>query len=1407
MAENGRLAFGTSLSNEELKRSGEEAKGVFRDISKTASAEGAKIDSSFRKIGAAIGGYFSARAAADFARQIVNVRKDIESLEVSFKTLLGDEQKAVKLMADIREFAASTPMQMNDLAAGAQTLLGFNIEAEKVMPILKSLGDISMGDSQKFSSLTLAFAQMSSTGKLMGQDLLQMINAGFNPLVQIAEKTGKSMATLKDEMSAGKISVEMVTQAFMDATSEGGKFNGMLEKQSHGINGSLSNLQGAISDMMNEIGEKQNGVIVDSVKILQKLVQNYEAIGKVVGTLVAAYGSYKAAVIAYNAVVAVSTSLTKGYTIAQQIEYVWLLLVEKAQKLLNKTMLSNPYILCATAILTLVAGMIQYSRAAKNARTEQQKLNDMLQEGAERKKELGEKTNELVETVADESKSDMQRSQAYKELQSIYPAYLKNVSQEAFLREKIEGFKKDAPNIIDEDEIRQMKEVQKYLPMLIQYLEYMDSMEKGYSGAGGLKYLNEFNSLKNEMGDAFDESFFYDIVEKFKESGFESAEEYAKAVIQGIKQREQELKEARYEKLTIEQKVAVTENSIAMAKMQIANLKRDVESNPFNMQLKINLKQAEDALAELEKRLERLQKEQDGTSKKTLDDIKKEISKAQAELNKARAAFRKDASEANKNRVANAESSLDNAKKDYKTATGKDYDQAVKAWQDGHKKEKEQRKKNEKEAKEELQEYSKWLVSNAKQTAFDRRQAEIDGMKDGLSKTLAQIELDYNKQISAVSSKEEEMIERLRELKEKEWAAANPTEDKENNPYSLKNSKLSAADLTDDQRKQIEDYGTIALEERRRKEKEALDGSIADIETYRQKRQRILEEYKRREEELYNKGTVTYDESGNITGGTLREGISQGNLDELNRQKDEALNELDNEIASRSATFNNWLNSISGLTVRQLRTMLEAAKKALKQLESDPSADPKKLAEARAIVQKLSDEIKNADLTPTEEALEEWSRYCDAVGEAGEALKNLGDTMEGTAGDIISRLGTMFSYTSKAINGIIDMTQKSMQSVEDVSKATSKALQAASSAVAILAIIQAIYTVVNELKNLLDEYGNTDSGIGKFFSDFLHFLTDSETMLENLALVAAGLGPEGTVLGVLLSKNTNSKRQEHKKLIEDLIDDYDNVGKEVDKLGKQSQKTFGESNAEIQRQQIELKKAQIELLNTAIAEEQAQKKPDEDKINEWQDAIDNLESEIGDLGEAAVDAIFGQDISSAIENFANAMTDAWSQGTDGAVSAKDVVRKQMRMMVQEAIKDAIEAGGAMARIREKLAEFFDDGVFTPEEQAEIEQMAEDLQRQIDEQFGWATRLFEDSDREGSRKGIATASQESVDELNGRMTAVQGHTFSINENTMIIRDNVTAILGVVMRIERNTEALSTIMRTINDIQTQGVRIRR
>ena len=168
--------------------------GEFGRLGTAAEDAGGRVDSAMRAMGKAVGSYFAANKILEFSQAIVKTRAEIESYEVSFRTLLGNEQLSKKFFGEIREFAAQTPLYLNSLASGAQMMLGFNVEAEKVIPTLRQIGDISMGDAQRFQSLTLAFSQMTAAGRLMGQDLLQMVNAGFNPLSEISRKTGKSIS-------------------------------------------------------------------------------------------------------------------------------------------------------------------------------------------------------------------------------------------------------------------------------------------------------------------------------------------------------------------------------------------------------------------------------------------------------------------------------------------------------------------------------------------------------------------------------------------------------------------------------------------------------------------------------------------------------------------------------------------------------------------------------------------------------------------------------------------------------------------------------------------------------------------------------------------------------------------------------------------------------------------------------------------------------------------------------------------------------------------------------------------------------------------------------------------------------------------------------------------------------------
>lgn len=242
----GSLKFDTLLDVSGIKSGVEKAKSSFSKLT------------SFAKTGiqattAAIGGLSTALTAGIGLG--VKYDASMQTYISNFETMLGSSEKAAKHVAELKEFANKTPFEMTDLASASKTLLSFGTDVTNVMPDLKMLGDVSLGNKDKFNSLALVFGQVSSQGKMMGQDLLQCINAGFNPLQVISEHTGESMASLKDRMSKGEIGIDDFTQALEWATSEGGKFCGGMEKASKTFDGMASTMKDEAMSLVGEVVE------------------------------------------------------------------------------------------------------------------------------------------------------------------------------------------------------------------------------------------------------------------------------------------------------------------------------------------------------------------------------------------------------------------------------------------------------------------------------------------------------------------------------------------------------------------------------------------------------------------------------------------------------------------------------------------------------------------------------------------------------------------------------------------------------------------------------------------------------------------------------------------------------------------------------------------------------------------------------------------------------------------------------------------------------------------------------------------------------------------------------------------------------------------------------------------------
>ena len=411
-----------------------------QNIAQSNAESASGIDSlndKFQSLAATVGIGFGLNELKGFASEVINVRTQMESYEVSLEAMLSSKEKADAMLGTFREMAATTPLTLGALAGGAKTMLGFGLASESIVPHLKAIGDISGGNAEKFNSLVLVFSQMSSLGKLVGQDLIQMINAGFNPLEEISRKTGKSIGVLKEEMSKGAISSKMVQDAFISVTQEGGRFNGMLEKQGQGLMGLQAQFQGAWETMLNNIGQGQEGVIQNGYKLAIDLVKNYEKVGQVLAGIAIAVGAYKAALIACNVVESVSLSIKAAHTLALRAQALGLsgvttrtVLARNAMASFNATLLANPYVLIASLVAGLAVAIYALATADSEAERAQKAFNETIKEQADALEEADGKAQQLVSTIRNSNSTNYQRQKAFEDLIKIYPSLIGKINAE-----------------------------------------------------------------------------------------------------------------------------------------------------------------------------------------------------------------------------------------------------------------------------------------------------------------------------------------------------------------------------------------------------------------------------------------------------------------------------------------------------------------------------------------------------------------------------------------------------------------------------------------------------------------------------------------------------------------------------------------------------------------------------------------------------------------------------------------------------------------------------------------------------------------------------------------------------------------------------------------------------------------
>lgn len=395
-------------------------KGV-RQTQQVVEQSGQGIEQMFTGIKSAAVSALGAFSAQQFASKVMQVRGQFQQLEVAFETMLGSAEKANSLMGQLVKTAAVTPFDLQGVANGAKQLLAYGIQADDVNETLVRLGDIAAGLSMPLNDLVYLYGTTMVQGRMFTMDLRQFQGRGIPIADELAKQFGVAKEKVGELVTAGKVGADAVKQAIISMTTEGGKFAGLMEKQSHTITGQISDIEDAIDNMFNAIGQKSEGVINTGLSSVSYLVKNWEKIGKVVLEVAVAYGSYKAALLAvfvahkvqaiYGAVTAF-LSLAKGVNTAKD-----------AMLLFNLVSKANPIGLIVSVITSAAAAFYLFGKNTDAAAKAQESLNKIVEKAAEKAAE--EKTNiDLLVAAAKNDKLSMEeRKNAVNKLNEIIPKY------------------------------------------------------------------------------------------------------------------------------------------------------------------------------------------------------------------------------------------------------------------------------------------------------------------------------------------------------------------------------------------------------------------------------------------------------------------------------------------------------------------------------------------------------------------------------------------------------------------------------------------------------------------------------------------------------------------------------------------------------------------------------------------------------------------------------------------------------------------------------------------------------------------------------------------------------------------------------------------------------------------------
>ena len=1255
---------------------------------------------SWKKALAIIGGVGVLKALGS---EIVRVRGEFQSTQTAIETLVGKDM-AGNLIPQIKELAKISPLTMSDMVGAEKMMLGFNIQAEDTIKYLKALSDVSMGDSQRFNSLTLAFSQMSAAGKLMGQDLNQMINAGFNPLQIMADKTGKSISTLKEEMAKGAISAEMVQQAFIDATSAGGKFYNMSENASKTINGQLSMMQDAINTVFNELGTKSEGVIMDGIQMTTSLIQNYETVGKVLTGLVVTYGAYRTAVMLVTAAESKHTLVEIGLTNAR-------ILARKAQLALNAAMLTNPYVAVATVVIGLTSAMWALHDSSTETEKAQRRFNEQQEEAAKQAQEHKQKIDALIQSSRDIALSDLQRGENLAALRSEYPKIFAQYDIETI---KLADILKLKQQIAEEDAKRVGEKQAKNLSDIESEIKYYENLLKTLSGQQGIdgyvKKLKELRSTRNVMLQEKGKSISEQFISSLKDIDISEFDRYISELEKRIKgQGENGSIKLR---LPIDVKGSLSDEAI----YKVKDIKTLIDTAKSTKQTRI----------ESEKNKTTYQQDYE-KAKKDWEEAKKKLSEIE-----------KDKSKFTSKQYEEAKKRADTTEKVYKDLGGVTGGSLTK-----------QENQAQKEAEAQIKQQER-LSDQLLSLRRKNQQNEINLMVEGTEKKLAQIDLDYQKELDAIRKQEQE------------WTKANGGILTQEQSAQISLSYSQAENKRD---KSISDVN--------KEELEAMNRYLKEYGTFLQKKEAITKEYNDKIAKATTEGDKRMlqkemaEAIQNIDLSELKKGMNWeqvfGNLDKvstdtlkklkanlkdfISSQKDlspenlkelvDAIERIDEKVSERNPfeAMTISFKSLKNATDAQ-REAQEAYNKALKEGTDEEKKNAKSTLEsAKNNKQKALSEATTA----LHKGIEEIGQYVDAGNQVIGIMETLGvktpEWLEGT----MSGFGEM-------LNGLerIDLT-KPMSIVTGG-----------------LQTVKGALTSVISLGGLIPGFGGADySGYEKMKAQYEHLITIWDELInKKMEYIDINYGTEAMKAAEEAEQLVNIQISRQRQLIKQLASSGASIGSHslgyriAERLSPEDFKRISDLAGEKITAEWQLWDLSSEKIEKILTDEKLVSVLDtvnKDFVTYLQNIAD-YGDQLTEIAEKEKEAITGMSFDEFKNGYADLLSDLDSTNEDFADNfEKHLQNAIFKSLIANEYKDKIK------ELYDTWAKYGEDGL----SDNEVQQLR-DMQQQLADSllierdklmnaFGWNTDI-ERTQQSPTMGYSVAASQDSVDVLNGQLNA-------------------------------------------------------